>query len=139
MTKALAPTYEQSLLDSSAPDLTTATVKVLALTAGYVYSSAHDFVSDIASGDPPRVVESAALTGKTITNGVFNANDLSLGSPAGGSTITQFWLFVDNGGAESADQLIYYWNEDASSAPISIATDGSEITIVWNASGIFKV
>lgn len=139
MTKALAPSYEESLLDGTAPDLTTVDLKVLALTAGYTYSTAHDFVSDIASGNPPRVAETATLTGVDVTDGLLTADDITLGSPAGGSTITQFWLFVDNGGAESADQLLYYWDEDASASPISIATDGSEITIVWNGSGIFKV
>lgn len=139
MTKALADSYRQSLLDSSAPNLSSATIKVMALTSGYTYNTAHNFVDDIGAGNPPRVVESSGLASKTITNGTFDAADLSLGSPAAGSTITQFWIFADLGGAESADPLIYYFNEDANGSAISIATDAADITIVWHASGIFRV
>lgn len=134
MTKALAPTYAASLLTSAAPDLSSVNIKVAGMSASYTYSSAHDFYNDVTN-----VVQlSGNLAGKTTTAGTFDATDLVLGSPAGGSTITQFWLFYDTG-TPSTSPLIYYWNEDSAGSAISIATDGTAITIIWNASGIFAV
>lgn len=134
MTKALAPTYAASLLTSAAPDLSSVNLKVAGLAAGYVYSSAHDFHDDLSN----IVQTSGNLASKTTTGGVFDAADLVLGSPAGGSTITQFWLYYDTG-SSATSPLIYYWNEDASGSALAIATDGSAITIAWHASGIFAV
>jgi len=134
MTKALAPTYAASLLTSAAPDLSSVNIKVAGMSASYTYSSAHDFYNDVTN-----VVQlSGNLGSKTTTAGVFDAADLTLGSPAFGSTITQFWLFHDTGTAATSP-LIYYWNEDASGSAISIATDGTAITVQWNASGIYAV
>lgn len=134
MTKALAPTYAASLLTSAAPDLSSVNLKVVGCSASYAYSSAHDFLNDVTN----IVQTSGNLASKTTTGGVFDAADLVLGSPAGGSTITQFWLYYDTG-TSSTSPLIYYWNEDAAGSPISVATDGTAITIVWSASGIFAV
>lgn len=134
MTKALAPTYLE-LRATTGLNLSSLNLKVVALDATYVYSAAHNFLDDIGGG--AIVATSGNLASKTTTAGVLDAADLSLGSPAGGDTITQFWLYEDSGSAATSD-LIYYWNEDASAAAISIATNGEAITIQWNASGIFR-
>ncbi len=132
MTKALAPSY-LVLRATTGINLSSSNLKVIAMSSSYTYSAAHDFHSDVTN----IIATSGNLAGKTTALGVLDGTDLSLGSPAGGSTITQFWLYKDSGVSGTSD-LIYYWNEDASAAAISIATNGEAITVVWNASGIFR-
>lgn len=136
MTKLITSAYAQKLLDSSAPDLSSVNLKIAALDATHTYSAAHDFLDDITGGST--VATTGNLGTKTITGGVFDAANISLGSPAGGDTITQFYLYYDTTVAGTS-LLIAYWNEDAAGAAISIATDGTEITINFHASGLFRV
>lgn len=133
MTKALFPSYRAALLDNGV-DLISGNVKVCALSASYTYSSAHDFHNDLTN----IIATSGNLASKTNTNGVFDSADISLGSPAGGSTITQIVMFLDTG-TSATSPLVYYYDEDSSAAALSIATDGTDKTIVVNASGWFKV
>jgi hypothetical protein len=135
MTKTLAASYRQTLLDSSAPNLSSVNLKIVALDATYVYSAAHNFLDDIGGGSI--VATTGNLASKTITDGVFDFANVSLGSPAGGDTITQLWLYYDTGSAATSP-LIAYTNEDGAAAPISIATDGGDITLVVDASGFFR-
>ncbi len=133
MTKAFAPSYKAAILDNGI-DLISGNVKVCALSASYTYSSAHDFHNDLTN----IIATSGNLASKTNTAGVFDSADISLGSPAGGSTITQVWLWRDSG-SSATSELVYYFNEDSSGSPLSIATDGTEKIITVNASGWFKV
>lgn len=134
MTKRLSNAYKQKLLDSSAPDLSSVNLKIVGSSASHVDSTAHDFLDDVTNV----ITTSGNLAGKTITNGTFDATDISVGSPAGGSTITQFWLYHDTG-TPATSTLIFYWNEDASAAAIAIATNGEAITAQFHASGLFTV
>jgi hypothetical protein len=135
MTKALAASYRAALLDNGV-DIITGDVKIVALDNTYTYNAAHDFLDDIGGGSI--VATSGNLASKTATGGTFDSADISIGSPAPGDTITQFWLYRDSGSAATSE-LIYYFNEDASAAAISLATDGTAKTVVVNASGWFKV
>jgi hypothetical protein len=134
MTKALAPSY-LVLRATTGLNLSSLNLKLVALDATYVYSSAHDFLNDVDSG--AIVATSGNLASKTTTAGVFDSADVSLGSPAGGDTITQFWLYYDSGSGATSS-LIYYFNEDAAGSAISISTDGTEKTVTVNASGWFR-
>lgn len=132
MTKALAPAYLEKRATTGL-NLSTQNLKVVGVSSSYTYSAAHDFLNDLTG----TVATSGNLGSKTTTAGVLDADDLSMGSPAAGSTITQFWLYRDTG-TPSTSELIYYWDEDAAGSPISIATNGEEITIHFNASGLFR-
>lgn len=134
MTKTTPNSYRQSLLDSSCPNLSSVNLKIAAMSSIYTYSTAHDFLNDVTN----IVTTSGNLASKTITNGSFDAADISVGSPAGGSTITQFWLYYDTG-TSSTSPLLYYWNEDSAGSAIAIATNGEAITVSVHASGFFKV
>lgn len=135
MTKTLAASYRQTLLDSTAPDLSSVNLKIVALDATYVYSAAHNFLDDITGG--AIVATTGNLASKTITDGVLDFADVSLGSPAAGDTITQLWLYYDTG-TSSTSPLIAYTDEDGSGAALAIATDGGAITLAVNASGFFR-
>jgi hypothetical protein len=133
MTKAFAPTYSAALLDNGY-DLISGDVKISLMTASYVYSSAHDFHADLTN----ILTTSANLGSKTNTAGMFDFADLSLGSPAGPGTGTQCWVWLDTG-VSGTSPLVYYFNEDATAAAISIAADGTAINFVVPAGGLFRV
>jgi len=132
MTKVLAASYRAALLDNGV-DLISGNVKLYGMTASYTYSAAHDFLNDVTN----IVYTSSNLTTKTAVDGAFDSDSASA-SPAGGSTITQFWLALDSG-VTSTSPLVYYFDEDAAAAAISIATDGTAKTVDPGASGWFRV
>ena len=134
MTKTLSSAYLEKRATTGL-NLSTQNLKIVALDATYTYSAAHDFLDDIAGG--AIVATSGNLGSKTTTAGVLDSADVSMGSPAAGDTITQFWLYRDTG-SSATSELIYYWNEDAAGSAVSLATNGEAISVVVNASGYFR-
>lgn len=129
MASAIYPAFKQALLNGSV-DLTTAVVRAVLIDTGtYTYSASHDFYNDLSG-----VVgtESAALTSKTITNGVFDAADISF-SAVTGNTVEAVVLFVDTGNV-TTDRLICYLD---SGTGLPVTPNGGDINITWSASGIF--
>lgn len=133
MTKITVATYRAALLDNGY-DLISGNVKIAAMSSSYTYSAAHDFHSDLTN----IITTSGNLASKTNTDGWFDFADISLGSPAGGSTITQCAVFLDTG-TSATSPLVYYFNETFSGGAISIATDGTAITFVVPSGGLFRV
>lgn len=103
---------------------------VLLDLATYTYNAAHDFYDDLSG-----VVgsESGDLASKTMTNGVFDAADITFSSVTG-VEVGAVAVFVDRGGVASADNLLSY-NEFTS----AVTPNGGDITVQWNASGIFSI
>ena len=131
MASAIYPAFKQALLNGSV-DLTTAVVRAVLIDTGtYTYSASHDFYNDLSG-----VVgtESAALTSKTITNGVFDAADVTF-SAVTGNTVEAVVLFVDTGNV-TTDRLICFL--DAGTG-LPVTPNGGDINLVWNASGIFSL
>lgn len=131
MASEIYPAFKQALLNGSV-DLTTATVRAVLIDTGtYTYNSAHDFYNDLSG-----VVgtESAALASKTITNGVFDAADVTF-SAVTGNTVEAVVLFVDTGNV-ATDRLICFL--DAGTG-LPVTPNGGDINLVWNSSGIFSL
>jgi hypothetical protein len=131
MASAIYPAFKQALLNGSV-DLTTAVVRAVLIDTGtYTYSASHDFYNDLSG-----VVgtESAALSSKTITNGVFDAADVTF-SAVTGNTVEAVVLFVDTGNV-ATDRLICYL--DAGTG-LPVQPNGGDVNLVWNASGIFSL
>jgi hypothetical protein len=123
--KTLYPSYAESLLDSSAPNLSSTNIKIAAFTtANYTYSAAHTHADDLGTA----TATTGNLASKTIDDGTFDAANPSLGSPAGGATITRLVMYQDSG-TPATSPLIAYTDEDASGAALSIATNGEAITV----------
>jgi hypothetical protein len=81
MANLVFPKAKQGFLDGSI-DPDTATIKA-ALVRGYTYNAAHDFMDDVTgSGGGTIVATSPALAGKTVTDGVFDANDTAFSAVA---------------------------------------------------------
>ncbi len=76
MANALYDTYKELILGAGL-NLSSLDVRAALIdTDEYTFSAAHDFLNDVESGSPSAIISrSAALTSKTITNGVFDADN----------------------------------------------------------------
>jgi hypothetical protein len=114
-------------------DLETADVKAVLLSASYAYNAAHEFYSDLTG---VVAAETAALASKTfgvVATGVFDAANATV-TAATGDPAVALALFVDRGGAPTADNLLAYLELSATVTP-----NGGDITIAWSDSGIFGI
>lgn len=133
MANAFYPKFNEALMDGAASnkDLSTGTVKVALVDTGtYTYSSSHQFLSDLTG-----VVGTAQTLGsKTITNGTFDAADVTFTSVTGAS-VEALVLYIDTGAAGTS-RLIAYIDTGVTGLPVT--PNGGNINIAWNASGILK-
>lgn len=135
MANALYPAFKQALLNKEW-DMNTDTVKVSLINTGTSYNSAHDFYNDISSGvlGTPQTI-----TTPTITSGVFDGDNVTFTAVAAGGTVVAYVVWIDTGGASSTDPLVAWFDTDGAAAAINIPTNGSNITITFNGSGIFAL
>lgn len=134
MANAVYPKAKKAILDGDV-DFLTDTIKIVLVDATYTYSTAHDFLDDIAAGD--RVATSAALSSKTTTDGAFDAADVTFTSLTG-NTVTSWVLFKDTGTA-STSQLIAYFDTVSGGGALSFTPNGGNFTLSFGASGIFTI
>lgn len=105
------------------------TIKLVAVDSGYVYNAAHDFLDDV--GAAARVATSAAFSGKSITNGVLDADDVTLAALPAGDTITAIVVYQDTG-VEATSRLLLYFDTKADTTAISVPTNGGDVVITWS-------
>ena len=139
MANAVFPKAKEGFLDGSI-DLDTAVIKV-ALVRGYTYNSAHDFVDDVTGAGGTLHATSAALANKTVTNGVFDADDITFTTPSTDSndhSLLVFQASAVGGGSDVAasSQRVIAWIDTGTGIPIKPA--GGDITVVWD-SGANKI
>lgn len=127
MANALYPSFKEALLKREI-DLRSMPVKVLCVdTADYSYSAAHNFLNDVAVA--ARVATSPELSGKTVTGGVFDADDVVIPSVSG-DQFEALILFIDHAASpEAEDPLIAYLDSGYSNLPCT--PDSGDLTIVW--------
>ena len=118
---------------SAQVNMTADTIIAIPLSASYSFSaSAHKFISDLTG----IVARSTGLTGKSVSAGVFDAND-QLILTVTGSTVTQIALCKDVGD-DATSPLIALVN---SGTGLPIVPDGSNLLITWDngANKIFRL
>lgn len=133
MANALYNSYKQSLLDSSCPNLSSDTIKVVLVDTGtYTFSAAHDFFDDVSG----TVGSAQTLGSKTITNGVFDAADVTFTSVTGNSAEALI-IYKDTGSAATSPLIAYI--DSATGLPVT--PNSGDINVVWDngASKIFAI
>lgn len=106
---------------------------VLVDTATYTVDLAnHQFLSDIPVGE--RVATSANLTAKTTTAGTADAADVTFSSVTGDQS--EALVVYQDSGAEGTSRLIAYI-DTASGLPVT--PNGGDISVQWDAAGIFTL
>lgn len=133
MANALYDLGKKALLDGGIAMLTDNLKVVLVDTATYTVNLAtDDFLADIPSGE--RVATSGNLSGKTTTAGTFDADNVTF-TAVSGDPCEAVVLYRDSG-AEATSELIAYI-DTATGLPVT--PNGGDITITWDAAGIFSI
>lgn len=134
MANAYYPKWKENLLQGTANNTLNGSVKaVLIDLAGYSYSAAHQFLSDIPAID--RIAISGALAGKTFTNGRFDADNATF-TAVTGDVSEALALFIDTGNPATSPLIMYI---DTGVPEFPITPNGGNINVTWNASGIFDL
>lgn len=133
MANAVYPLYKQALLDDSADiDLNDGTVKVALIDTGtYTYSAAHDFYNDLSGvvGTPQTIANT------TVTNGLFDGDNVTFTAVTGNS-VEALVIYIDTGNVATS-RLVAYIDTGVTGLPVT--PNGGDISITWNASGIFQL
>lgn len=127
MARKLYPKFKELLLQGGI-NLAADTVKaVLVDLADYTYSDAHQFLSDIPSA--AREETTAALTGKTVTAGVFDADDTVFTS-ASGDPSEAIVLYKDTGSAATSPLIAFI--DSGTGLPVTL--NGGNVNVSWSSS-----
>lgn len=138
MANAVYPLYKQALLaGTSGYDLdndtsTDGPYVELVDTGTYSYNAAHDFRDDLSG-----VVGTAQrITSPTVTTGTFDGNNVTF-TAVSGNTVEALVYYRNNSGATSTKPLFLYYDQSGGGLPVT--PNGGDITVTFNASGIFTI
>lgn len=138
MANAIYPLFKQELMKGTSNNLlnsaegATGVYCALVDTGTYTYSAAHQFYSSLSG----IVGTDQEILSKTQTNGTFDGTDLTY-TAVTGPTVEALVLYRRNAGANTTWPLIAYIDTGVTGLPVT--PNGGNITITWNASGIFTL
>ncbi len=133
MANSLYPKWKEALLQNSSNSALTGTVKAALVDTGtYTYSSAHEFLTSLTG-----VVGTAQTIGatKSYTDGVFDGGDVTYTAVTGNSA-EALVLYIDTGTAGTS-RLVAFIDTGVTGLPVT--PNGGDISVTWNASGIFAL
>lgn len=137
MANALYVAFRNGVLGSHATrvDLDADTIKAALIDHGTDTPNVttDDFYNDISAGLVGSL--SSALTSKTIGTvaaGVFDADNVTF-SAVSGNSVESVNLLKDTGTSSTSDLIAYF--DTGTGLPVT--PNGGDITVTWNASGIF--
>lgn len=138
MANAIYPLCKQEWLKGTSNNLlnsaegTTGVYAALIDTGTYTYSAAHQFYSSLSGivGTPQEILT------KTQTNGTFDGDNVTFTGVTGNSA-EAIVLYRRNAGANTTWPLIAYIDTSVTGLPVT--PNSGDITITWNASGIFTL
>jgi hypothetical protein len=137
MANAIYPKYKEALLNASANSAitgsgTTGLYVALVDTGTYTYSASHEFYSSLSG----IVGTDQEITTPTLTNGVVDGGDVTF-SAVSGNSAEAIVIYRKNAGANTTWRLVAYIDTGQTGLPVT--PNGGNITITWNASGIFAL
>jgi hypothetical protein len=138
MANALYPLWKQELLKGTTnTDLdqtgTNGVYAALVDTGTYTYSASHQYYSSLSGiGGTPQEITTA-----TQVNGTFDGDNVTFTAVAGTVSYEAIVLYRKNAGANTTWALIAYIDTSVTGLPVT--SNGGDITISWNASGIFTL
>lgn len=141
MANAVYQEWKEDLVQAVANTaLSSTNVRVAFLdTAVYTFSQTHEFYSSLSGGVYPNTrATGVALGTKTYANGTFDAADATFSAFSNGSvSVEGITIYIDNGTADASSYLVLYLDTSITGMPFT--PSGSDVTIAWNASGIFTL
>ena len=132
MANAIYPKAKQKFLDALI-DMPTDTIKIALIDTGvYTYSSTDEFWSSASAAE---IGTAQTLNSKTITDGVFDANNVTFTSVTGAS-VEALIIYKDTGSAATSPLIMYI---DVAASGLPVTPNGNNIDVQFNASGIFAL
>jgi len=138
MANAIYPKFKEALMGAAADSTlnaaegTTGVFAALVDTGTYTYSAAHEFYSSLSGV----VGTDQEITTKTISNGTFDGDNVTF-TAVSGNSCEAIVLYRKNAGANTTWRLIAYIDTSVTGLPVT--PNGGDISITWNASGIFTL
>jgi hypothetical protein len=141
MANAVYPKYKTSLLTAasnlSLDQNTTTDGPYVALvdTGTYTYSAAHQFYSSLSGvvGTDQRITNPTA---GSVSEGTFDGDNVTFTAVTGAS-VEALVYYRHNSGANTTWRLVLY--QDSSVTGLPVTPNGGDITVTFNASGIFTI
>lgn len=140
MANAIYPKWKAALLQNLADsDLdgsgTTGVYAALYdVGVGGAYDAADEFYSDLSAGIVGTPVEIGVT--KSYTSGVFDGADVTFTSVSG-AQCEAIVIYRKNAGADTTWRLVAYLDTNITNLPVT--PNGGNISVAWNASGIFAL
>jgi len=108
---------------SAGVNLPSATVKAYLIANSYTYDGTDQYVADWGT----TIGTAQTLASKSITNGIFDADDVDFGAIASG-TIKAVGIAIDTGNTSTSPVLFYF--DTGSGLPL--VANGGNVNIPWN-------
>jgi hypothetical protein len=144
MANALYPKWKESLIQATANSAlngsgATGVYAALVDTGVYTYDAADVFWDEGGANDAKDGLIGTAMeigATKTYTNGVFDGANITY-SAVTGNNAEALVIFIKNAGAETTWRLVAYIDTGVTGLPV--LPNGGDITLTFNASGIFAL
>ena len=141
MANAIYPIYKTAILSASSNlsltvnDTTDGPFCALVDTGTYTYSASHDFYNDLSGivGTDQRI---STPTVGSVSAGTFDGDNLTY-TAVSGNSVEALIIYRKNAGANTTWRLVAYIDTSVTGLPVT--PNGGDITVTWNASGIFTI
>lgn len=138
MANAIYGKFKEAILQASSNSSmggsgTTGVYASLIDTGTYTFSSSHQFYSSVVAGEIGTPQE---IGTKTFTSGTFDGDDVTF-TAVSGASVEAIVTYVKNAGANTTWRVVHYVDTGATGLPVT--PNGGDITVAWNASGIFTI
>lgn len=104
------------------------TIKI-SIVRGYTYNSAHNYLSDV-TGAGGTLVATATLASKTLSNGYFDAADVTYTAVSAGAAATSVIIYKDTGTASTSRLIVFF--DTMTGLPVT--PDGGDIVLNFSSS-----
>lgn len=135
--------WKENLLQFTANNnLSTGTVKVALVDTGVYTLGTQSTTDQFYDNGTANDVASATvgtpqtLTGKSFTNGVFDSTTDPTFTAVTGNSVEALVIYIDTG-TPTTSPLVAYIDSGVTGLPVT--PNGGNITVTWNASGIFAI
>lgn len=142
MANAIYPIYKTAILSASASvsltvnDATDGPFCHLHDTGADAFSATDDFYDDVVAGIVGATQRITNPTVGSVAAGVFDGDNLTYTAVTGAS-VEALLIYRHNAGANTTWRLVAFIDTGVTGLPVT--PNGGDITVTWNASGIFLI
>lgn len=143
MASAIYPLYKNALMQGASnvsldqDNTTDGPFVALIDTNDVAYSAAHDFYNDISAAVVGTGQRISTPTVGTVSAGTFDGDNVTF-SAVTGDQCEALIIYRHNAGANTTWRLVCYL-DSANVTGLPVTPNGGDITVTWNASGIFTL